>query len=331
MVQGLILARAPLRVSLAGGGSDLPAFYGKHGGRVLSFAIDKFVYITLNPKFDGRVRMSYSVTENVEVVSQLQHDLGRAVLTRVGIDRGVEIVSVSDVPSTGTGLGASASYLTALICATDGYLGRTTGPAALADLAFQVEAEELGHPVGRQDHLAAAYGGINEFEIDPDGSTKVRRIDMRPELLEMLELNTLLIYTGQSRAANALLNRLKTNLDADGPATAGTKLLVDLVDDVGTALDKNDLETLGHLLDEGWRIKRGLLTGVSFKEIDQIYDTAMASGALGGKVTGAGGGGFLFLVVPRERRGAVIEALGDKTTLDFRVSKLGAGITYSTS
>ena len=327
----MILARAPLRVSLAGGGSDLPAFYSKHGGHVLSFTIDKYVYIILNPKFDGRVRMSYSVTENVEVVSELQHDLARAVLTHAGIHRGVEIVSVSDVPSTGTGLGASASYLTALICATDEYLGRTTGPAALADLAFQVEADELGHPVGRQDHLAAAYGGINEFEIDPDGSTNVRRIEIRPELLEMLELNTLLIYTGQSRAANALLNRLKTNLDADGPASAGTKLLVGLVDDVRSALVKHDLEALGELLDEGWRIKRGLLTGVSFKEIDQMYDTAMASGALGGKVTGAGGGGFLFLVVPRERRDAVIEALGTQITLDFRVSKLGAGITYSTS
>ena len=327
----MILARAPLRVSLAGGGTDLPAFYSKHGGHILSFAINRYVYIALNAKFDGSVRMSYSETENVDHVSQLQHALARAVLTELGIERGIEIVSVSDVPSTGTGLGASAAYLAALIRATHKFLGTTDDPSLIADLGFRIEAEELGHPVGRQDHLATAHGGINEFIIATDGSSTVLPVKINDSIAEMLERNTVLVYTGRGRPASSILSKLKSSMEGQGSAINGAQQLAGLVGEVRTALQNQDINALGQLLDASWKIKRGLAAGVSHPEIDLLYDTAMGAGALGGKVTGAGGGGFLFLVVPEERRSAVVDSLVGKTVLDFQLAGDGAAVMFSSN
>jgi len=292
----MILTRAPLRISLGGGGTDLPSYYRRHGGFILSAAIDKYVYIALNrPQADELIRVKYSQSEEVDSPDELQHDLVRPSLKLLGIDRRVEIASMADVPA-GTGLGSSSTYLVALLTALHELTRARTSSRDLAELAFYVEEELAGHPVGKQDHYLAALGGITCLEIDCDGTVQASPLELSTGTAEELNAQTLLFFTGISRSATAILEQQKQDSTASRRAVIDslhwTKEMGLVIRD---ALLRGDVAQFGGMLHEHWQNKKRRSDRISVTEVDRWYDAARDAGALGGKLVGAGGGGFLML------------------------------------
>ena len=305
----MIISRTPLRVSLFGGGSDLPAHYRRHGGAVLSTAIDKSVYVTVSRKFDDAVRVSYSRTEEVEHASQVQHPLVREALAMLGIEGGVEITSVADIPAKGTGLGSSSCFTVGLLNALHTYSGRPVGAEQLAYEACQVEIERCSEPIGKQDQYAAAYGGFNLIRFHPDDTVEVKKVICDPATLADLQGRMLFFYTGITRSASALLTELSAGLGQDTKTAASAGRLVEMAEAAYGHLCSGRVSAIGSLLDEAWSIKRSMHSGISNPMIDASYAAAIAAGAEGGKLLGAGGGGFLMFVAPPERHDAIRQAL----------------------
>jgi D-glycero-alpha-D-manno-heptose-7-phosphate kinase len=306
----MILARAPLRITLGGGGTDLPSYYSKHGGFILSAAINKYVYIYVNrPAADNLLRVKYSRYEQVSSVDEIQHDLVRPSLKTLEIDGCLEIVSMADVPD-GTGLGSSGSYLVALLTALY-ELKRERVPAqALAELAVHIEMDLAGHPVGKQDHYLACFGGITCLEIATDGAVCVSPLKMAVTDSEELQRSTLLFFTGLQRSSRQILQAQKDDTIRADPVVLDsmhrTKELGYRVKDV---LERGDLDEFGRLLDEHWQNKKRRSGSITAPQIDQWYELAKRHGALGGKLIGAGGGGFLMLCCPSAVKAAVRKAL----------------------
>lgn len=323
----MIISRTPLRVSLAGGGTDIQAFWGEEPGAVLSTAINKSVYFTVNKKFDDRVRASYSKTETVDHASQIKHALVREALKMVGIDHGIEIASLSDIPSSGTGLGSSSSYTVGLLCALYGFLGKIVSPHTLAEQACQIEIEILGNPIGKQDQYAAAFGGFQFYQFLPSGRVLVDPVLIPKDRLELLERNFLLLYTGITRSANIILNRQVT-ATADATHRATLRLMRDQAMDLRQALTEGDTRCMGPILDQGWQLKRSLAEGITNPEIEAWYETAKSAGALGGKILGAGGGGFLLLYAPQGLHARIIAALPDLRPVPFQFEPQGSRIIF---
>lgn len=318
----MIVTRTPLRISLIGGGSDMPSFYKKHPGMVISFAIDKYVYVSVNKKFDGKLRVSYSSTENVEDVSDLKHDLVRETLKNFKIKSGLEITSVADIPGTGTGLGSSSAFTVGLVKA----LGRETDPATVAERAFYVEAESCHRPVGKQDQYASAFGGFNQILF---GKNRVAVTPLLPShaWISDFESHALLLWTGMTRDAGEIL-KAQDKAFRDGGNLEYGKRLVDLAHEFHQDLmDSATMDRLGTLLHISWITKKGLARGVSNQKIDDLYTTALSCGAHGGKLLGAGGGGFLFFLAPPERHGKIVEATGLRK-VDFKIEQRGSEVIY---
>jgi D-glycero-alpha-D-manno-heptose-7-phosphate kinase len=303
----MIIVRAPLRISFAGGGTDLAAFYKKSPGRVLSVAIDKYVYVTLTRTPGKNISVRYSATEIVDHPKRLKHDRAREALLDFKITDSIEISSFSEIPGQ-TGLASSSAFSVALIKALRALSGKKINAKACAEEACRLEIDLVGEPIGKQDQYASALGGMNILQFNPDESVEVEPIllDYRHRL--EFEDHLLLFFTGFTRAASTVLTeqRKKTksgvNMDA-------LKQMADSVPDVATALRAGKYEELGAMLHEGWQRKKTLASNISNRDIDSLYELALKKGAWGGKLLGAGGGGCLLFVVAPEKRAALASAL----------------------
>lgn len=322
----MIISRTPLRISFVGGGTDLPAFYRDHEGAVVSTAIDKYIFICVNEKFDRKIRVSYSITEVVDSVGELRHELVREALSAVGVDAGVEIASISDVPAHGTGLGSSSSYTVGLLNAFRAHRGEPADAAWLANEACEIEIQRCGKPIGKQDQYIAAFGGMQFIRFLPDERVLVEPIRCREETKDRLERSLLLLYTGMARESDAVLKEQGENTRV---GTANSKALVQMARmayDLRDALEADRPDELGRLLDAGWQLKRQLADGITNPQIDAWYETACARGAVGGKILGAGGGGFLLLYAAPERQERILRALPGLRRVPFAFSPEGSRI-----
>lgn len=324
----MIISRTPLRVSFAGGGTDLRAFYGRERGAVLSAAIDKYIYITVNRKFDHRVRASYSVTEMVDHASELRHELIREALKLVGIDGGIEITSISDVPSRGTGLGSSSSYTVGLLNALYAFTGRLANAEQLAAEACQIEIEVCGKPIGKQDQYIAAYGGMQFIAFNPDESVFTDPIPCARELKHELQSSLLMLYTGVTRSANDVLSTQQSNTQNSSDTFAILRQMRDHADALRVRLCAGNLDGFGEILHDGWTLKRQVAAGITSAAIDEWYDRARRHGAIGGKLLGAGGGGFLLLCAHPDHHEEICRALPELRPMPFQFEPQGSKIIF---
>lgn len=323
----MIVSKTPLRMSYVGGGSDLPAFYREEMGAVLSSSIDKYIYVAVNRKFDGSIRLSYSKTEEVATVGEIEHPLVREALTMMNIPGGIEIVSMADIPSKGSGLGSSSSYTVGLLNALSAYKNEYASKEQLAIQACDIEINRCGEPIGKQDQYAAAYGGLNLIRFHPDDSVSVDPVICKPELLQEMEDSTLVFFTGRTRSASAVLTNQSAAMQVSD-RRALMRRMVELAFEMKEQLESGTLDHLGALLDENWRLKAQLTAGISDSQIDAWYEAGIAKGALGGKLLGAGNGGFMMFYAPPERHAAIIEALSDLQPVKFRFDRSGAQIIF---
>jgi len=324
----VIISRTPLRISFAGGGSDLPAFYRHEPGAVVSTAITQYIYITVNKKFDRRIRASYSVTEIVDSVDELKHELIREALKMAQVEGGIEITSISDIPSRGTGLGSSSTYTVGLLNALNAHAGRHAGAERLAREACEIEIERCGNPIGKQDQYIAAYGGLQYIQFNPDGSVFVDPIICKPESRRTLQQHLLLLYTGLTRSANQILEEQQRYIEQNDQQRQTLRAMTGLAQQLRSALGRDELNCVGEILHEGWRLKRQLAQPISNELIDEWYERAREHGALGGKLLGAGGGGFLLLYAHPEAQADIIRALPELRPFAFKFEPQGSKIIY---
>lgn len=323
----MIVSKTPLRMSFVGGGSDLPAYYREEVGAVLSTSIDKYMYICVNSKFDGRIRVSYTKTEDVHSRHEIEHPLVRQALDVVGIDGGIEIASMADIPSKGSGLGSSSTYTVGLLNALYAYRNQFASKEALARQACEIEIDRCSEPIGKQDQYAAAYGGLNLIRFHPDDSVSVDPVICKPSLLQEMENSTLVFFTGRTRSASAVLaNQSAAMKTADRRALM--RRMVQLAFEMKEQLESGTLEYFGDLLDENWRLKAQLTSGITDPQIDSWYSTGIANGALGGKLLGAGNGGFMMFYAPPERHSQIKSALSDLELVKFRFDRTGSQIVF---
>jgi D-glycero-alpha-D-manno-heptose-7-phosphate kinase len=298
----MIITRTPFRITLGGGGTDLPSFYREHGGFILAMGIDKYMYLNLNtPIVDDRIRVSYSKTELVDSVDQVQHTLVREALRFFRIHSGVEIVSVADIPA-GTGLGSSSCYLVGLLNGLHALTQTPAGPQQLAEEACYIELQVLAKPIGKQDQYMAAVGGLAALEIDRQGEVAVRPLAVSPEILEALESNLLLFYTFETRdAATILTQQDRACRSKQAEVMSSLREIKDIGLAIREAIMQGNLRRFGELMDLHWQSKKRLSGGISNPRIDGWYELARRNGAIGGKISGAGGGGFLALYCEEDK------------------------------
>jgi len=324
----VIISRTPLRVSFLGGGSDLPAYYRRHGGAVLSAAIDHSIYITVSRKFDDAVRVSYSRTEEVAHASQIEHPLVRESLAMLGIEGGIEITSVADIPAKGTGLGSSSSFTVGLLNALHAYCGRHATAADLARESCQIEIERCGEPIGKQDQYAAAFGGFNFIRFHPDESVEVKKVICPPGVIADLQTRLLFFYTGITRSASALLQQQSAEIAAPGVKSDAMSKMVRVAETAYADLCAARINALGTMLHEAWEIKKQMASGITNALIDEAYRAAINAGAEGGKLLGAGGGGFLMFFAPPERHDSIRHALRSMREMPLRFAPQGSSIIF---
>lgn len=325
----MIISRAPFRVSFCGGGSDIPSFYEKYTGCVLSTTIRKYVYITINKAFNkDSITLKYSQTEVVNDPSQIQHRIFKQVLSDFGT-KGVEITSMADIPA-GTGLGSSSSFTVALIKALYAFNSNSVSAYKVAKEACDVEINQLGNPIGKQDQFAAAFGGIRYYEFEPDGFVKVEPIIMSKSARNHLEASMMLFYTGALHDANKILGEESKNLASANEKINATKTLCDMTKELKISLEENDIDAIGPCLKRGWEIKKSLASGITSPLIDHCYELGIKAGATGGKLLGAGGGGFLLFYVPdSSKRAQIRAALHDLKEMPFELDQSGVSIIYT--
>ena len=322
----MIVTQTPLRVGLVGGGTDLPGYYREHGGRVLNAAIDKYIYVIVKQRFDDDIYVNYSQKEIVSRVEDIQHELVREALYMTGVRSGVEITTLADIPSAGSGLGSSSAVTVGLLHALFAYQGRQVTARELAERACAIEIDRCRKPIGKQDQYAAAYGGICDLRFGPGDRVDVEQINLTPQMRRLMSSELLLFYTGITRSANAILGEQSANT-ADRLPQLGE--LRDLAGEAAEGLRAGDIEAVGVAMNKSWQAKRALASGVSNSQIDEAVEGALAAGATGAKVTGAGGGGFLLVVCPLERQRAVREGLSHMRELPIRVDPSGSRVVFN--
>lgn len=320
----MIITKTPLRISFTGGGTDLAAFYKNGYGAVVSTSIDKYIYITVNKRFDDSIRVSYSQTEIVNHVDELKHDIARECLRMVGIPGGVEITSIADIPS-GTGLGSSSSFAVGLLNALYAYVGERLSAEELANRACQIEIDVLGHPIGKQDQYAAAYGGVNYFTFERNGTVQREKILISNNDLRNMNRKLMMFYTGIRRSADGILSRQSKETKNKMEVLTFMRNQANRMRD--KLVQNGFIPDFAKMLDEAWQKKKSITSGISNPEIDELYQKAISAGASGGKLLGAGGGGFILLYCDEQYQPAVREALGLRE-LDFEISLNGSRVVY---
>ena len=324
----MIVSRTPLRMSFVGGGSDLPAYYKKNGGAVLSTSIDKYMYITVNKKFDDNIRLSYSITENESSIQKIKHPIVRNTLNLLDIKGGVEITSISDIPSQGSGLGSSSSYTVALLHALYAYKDENVTKEELARLSSHIEIDLCGDRIGKQDQYSAAFGGLNLIEFNEDDSVVVNPIICKPETIKIMEESIIVFYTGRTRSASSLLSQQSDNMKRADKVELMSNM-VSLAYDMKALLENNDVELLGELLDKNWKLKRQMTVGISNSDIDGWYRKGILAGATGGKILGAGNGGFIMFFAPKETHTFITKALKPLQRMPICFDNGGSKIVFS--
>lgn len=324
----MIISRTPLRVSFAGGGSDMPVYYRRFGGAVVSTAINQFVYVTVNKKFDHKIRVSYSRTEEARSVERIKHPLVREAMKLLNIHGGIEITSIADIPAKGTGLGSSSSFTVGLLHVLHAYAERYASAEQLARESCIIELERCGEPIGKQDQYAAAFGGLNFIQFNSDDSVSVEPIICNRKILEQLQQYMLVFYTGVTRSASNILKHQQTALVSEKGKQSTMQQMVGLAHQLRRDLQENRLDSFGEIIHEGWRLKKSLAGGISSGLIDECYSKARKAGAIGGKLLGAGAGGFLLFYAPPERHEAISRSLGDLRRVDFQFEAQGSRIIF---
>ncbi len=324
----MIISRTPLRISFVGGGSDIASFYTTHKGAVVSTAINKYIYIAVNNQFDGRIIVNYSKTEIVKKVDEIENNLVREAMRLTGVTGGIHITSISDIPSEGSGMGSSSSYVVGLLNALYAYQGKHVNAEKLAREASQIEIDILGKPIGKQDQYIAAYGGLQYIQFNKDGTVFVDPIICSTEKKKLVEKNCLLFYTGITRSADPILNVQTNEMAKKMSKRKIMGEMVKIAEVMQEDLNNNTIDSYGKLLHENWMLKKKMAGGVSTDEIDSWYNIGRKNGAIGGKLLGAGGGGFLLLYAPEEKHQKIIDALPELTYQSFRFEPQGSKIIF---
>jgi D-glycero-alpha-D-manno-heptose-7-phosphate kinase len=326
----MIITRTPFRLTLGGGGTDLPSFYREHGGFVLAVGIDKYMYLAVNaPIVDDKIRVRYSSSELVDNVDQVEHTLAREALRFFDITNGVEIVSIADIPA-GTGLGSSSCYIVGLLNGLHALMQRQATPWHLAEEACHIELEILKKPIGKQDQYMAAFGGLTTLEISTDGVVRALPLNLGVDLVESLENNLLLFFTGETRNATAILAQQDQGTKRrDAVVVSSLREIKDIGVEIRDAIVRGNLRRFGELLDVHWQSKKRLSSGITSPQIDAWYELARAHGAIGGKISGAGGGGFLMLYC-EDRKAELREAMrrAGLRELHFRLEFEGSKVVF---
>ncbi len=321
----MVIIQTPLRISLFGGGTDFPAYYQEHGGCVLNTAVDKYIFVTVKKRFDDKLRIGYSQTEMVDSVDEIQHELIREALRHTGITHGVEITTMADIPTKGSGLGSSSTVTVGALHAMYAYKRELVLTERLAQEACLIEREILQKPSGVQDQYIAAYGGFRFMEFTTDGEIIVRPISLSPRTLRRLNDNLLIFFTGITRQNGRILEEQETNIN-DRLATL--EQMKQIAYTACDELQRENVDAVGELLHESWQLKKQLASQISNPQIDEMYETALQAGATGGKVSGAGGGGFLLLYVPRGQQEKVRDALKEYQELPITLGQDGSKVIF---
>jgi len=321
----MIIVQTPLRISLFGGGTDFPSFYRVEGGCVLTTAIDKFIFVTIKQRFDDLLRVGYTRTEMVESVDEIQHELIREAFRKTGLTKGVEITTTGDIPA-GSGLGSSSTVTVGTLHAMYAYQNEFVSADRLAQEAAEIEIEILKKPIGIQDQYIAAYGGLRFIEFFPDDRVRTEILDLSDAQKRRLNENLLLFFTGTTRKADTILAEQQQNIPHK------TAILRELKRMSCTARDEicaGNLDVIGHLLHESWQLKKQLASGITNGRVEEMYAAAHSAGALGGKLTGAGGGGGLLLYCPYEKRAAVRSALNGLREIPIQLEPDGSKVIFN--
>ena len=319
----MIITQTPLRIGLLGGGTDLPSYYLEHGGRVLNCAIDKYIYVIVKQRFDDEIYVNYSKKEIVSRVADIEHELVREAMLMTGVTGGVEITTLADIPSSGSGLGSSSAVTVGLLHALYAYTGRQVSAEELAEGACRIEIERCGKPIGKQDQYIAALGGICDLRFGPGEDVSHEELGLSASERVALQQQMMLFYTGITRRADNILAEQNANVSATLPQL---DLLRDLAGFAVKRLRSGDVDAIGPALRESWEAKRKLASGVSNSQVDGAVTRALEAGASGVKLTGAGGGGFLVVLCPMERQRAVRESLADMRELPIRLERSGSRV-----
>jgi D-glycero-alpha-D-manno-heptose-7-phosphate kinase len=322
----MIIVQTPLRVSLFGGGTDFRSFFLEEGGCVLTSAIDKYIFVTIKKRFDQMLRVGYTQTEMVDRVFDIQHELIREAFVITGIERGVEITTMGDIPSRGSGLGSSSTVTVGTLHAMYTLKGEMVTAECLARQACEIEIDRLGKPIGIQDQYIAAFGGLRFMEFKTDGEVLAQKIELSPSQARRLNENLLLFFTGITRRSGTILDEQKNNINHRRDVLCEMKKMAYIARD---ELLSGNMDVIGELLHESWALKKQLASKISNGSIDEMYAAARRAGAIGGKITGAGGGGFLLLYCPHEKQEAVRAALSDLQELSFQLEHTGSKVIFN--
>lgn len=322
----MIITQTPLRIGILGGGTDLPDYYREHGGRVLNTAIDKYVYVIVKERFDDEIYVNYSRKEIVSQVDDLEHELVREAMQLTGVSRGVEITTLADIPSAGSGLGSSSAVTVGLLHALFVYQGYQVPAEELAESACRIEIERCGKPIGKQDQYIAAFGGIRDIHFGPGDAVVAEEIGLSTADRRALQHQMMLFYTGITRSADVILAEQSANVEASLPQL---DLLRDLAGFAVERLRCGDVDAIGPAVRESWEAKRKLASGISNEALDSLVTRALDAGASGVKLTGAGGGGFFLVVCPTDRQRAVREALSGMRELPIKLDRFGSRVVLN--
>jgi D-glycero-alpha-D-manno-heptose-7-phosphate kinase len=322
----MIITQTPLRIGILGGGTDLPDYYREHGGRVLNTAIDKYVYVIVKERFDDEIYVNYSRKEIVSRVDDLEHELVREAMQLTGVSRGVEITTLADIPSAGSGLGSSSAVTVGLLHALFVYQGYQVPAEELAESACRIEIERCGKPIGKQDQYIAAFGGIRDIHFGPGDAVVAEEIGLSTADRRALQHQMMLFYTGITRSADVILAEQRASVEASLPQL---DLLRDLAGFAVERLRCGDVDAIGPAVRESWEAKRKLATGISNEALDSVVTQALDAGASGVKLTGAGGGGFFLVVCPTDRQRAVREALSGMRELPIKLDRFGSRVVLN--
>ncbi len=321
----MIISQTPLRISISGGGTDLKDYYEKHEGFVVSTAIDKYVYVIVKERFDEYIYVNYMQKEIVESFDELKHELVREAARKAGLKKGVEITMLADIPSQGSGLGSSSSLTVGLLNAFYNYMGEQVTAERLAREACEIEIDILKKPIGKQDQYIAAYGGLSTFKFKKDDTVEVEKLNLEEKLRRKLGANLLLFYTDITRKSSSVLTKQKSLISQKLKFHNRIK---ELAYEVVEALKEGHIDKVGVILKENWEMKKQLAPNVSNEKIEKMYARAINAGAIGGKISGAGGGGFLMVYCPRDKQDVLREAMSDYRELPFMLEPYGSRIIF---
>lgn len=324
----MIISRTPLRISFVGGGSDIAGYYRHSAGAVVSTAINKYIYIMVEKQFDGRIIVQYSKIEIVQRVADIQNNLVREAMKMTDIKGGIHVTSISDVPAEGTGMGSSSAYVVGLLNAFYAYRGKYVSAQQLGREACEIEIDILKKPIGKQDQYIAAYGGFQYIQFHSDHTVSIDPIICLPETKKELEKRLLLLYTGLTRSTDVILGKQTKNMETEKDKRNTMGVMVALADSMRESVSNNTLSNFGSLLDKNWSLKKTMTDHITTKQIDRWYGIARRHGALGGKVLGAGGGGFLLLYAEPRYHAKIKNALRGLVSLHFKFEPQGSKIIF---